>query len=88
MGKYCIGVDVGGTSIKMGLFTTEGELLEKWEIPTRKENNGSGIIQDVADSIREKMKEKNMDKSDLAGIGMGVPGPTMPKNWDSCWGCR
>lgn len=34
-----IGVDVGGTSIKMGLFTTEGELLEKWEIPTRKENN-------------------------------------------------
>lgn len=77
MENYCIGVDVGGTSIKMGLFTTEGELLEKWEIPTRKENNGSGIIQDVADSIREKMKEKNMDKSDLAGIGMGVPGPTM-----------
>ena len=41
MGKYCIGVDVGGTSIKLGLFATEGELLEKWEIPTRKENNGS-----------------------------------------------
>lgn len=77
MGIYCIGVDVGGTSVKLGLFTTEGELLEKWEIPTRKEENGSWIIRDVAESIQKKMEEKRMDRSDLAGVGMGVPGPTM-----------
>lgn len=77
MGKYCIGVDVGGTSVKLGLFTMEGALMEKWEIPTRKENNGEWIIKDVAASIQTKMEEKHMDKSDLYGIGMGVPGPTM-----------
>lgn len=77
MGKYCIGVDVGGTSVKLGLFTIEGELLEKWEIPTRKEKNGNLIIGDVAASIRKKMEEKHMDQRDVSGIGMGVPGPTM-----------
>ena len=34
MMKYCFGVDVGGTTVKLGLFTVEGELLDKWEIKT------------------------------------------------------
>ena len=33
MGKYCFGIDVGGTSVKCGLFQTDGVLVEKWEIP-------------------------------------------------------
>ena len=37
MGKKCIGIDVGGTTVKLGLFEMDGTLLEKWEIPTRKE---------------------------------------------------
>ena len=37
MSKYCLGIDVGGTSVKLGLFDTEGNVLDKWEIPTRKE---------------------------------------------------
>ena len=44
MGKKCIGIDVGGTSIKLGLFEVDGTLLEKWEIPTRKEENGAGQL--------------------------------------------
>ena len=40
MKKYCFGVDVGGTTVKVGLFTVEGQLLDKWEIITRTENNG------------------------------------------------
>ena len=48
MKKYCFGIDVGGTTVKMGLFTTEGELLDKWEIPTRKEDGGAYIHYDVA----------------------------------------
>lgn len=44
MGKYCFGIDVGGTSVKCGLFQTDGILMEKWEIPTRKENNGEAIL--------------------------------------------
>ena len=43
MGKYIFGIDVGGTSVKCGLFCEEGSLLEKWEIPTRTEENLSLI---------------------------------------------
>ena len=44
MGTYCFGIDVGGTTVKCGLFRTDGTLVEKWEIPTRKENNGDQIL--------------------------------------------
>jgi len=75
MSKYVFGVDVGGTTVKLGLFTLEGELLDKWEIPTRSENSGIHILPDVAESILKKAEEKKIEKSDIAGAGIGVPGP-------------
>ena len=75
MGKYCFGIDVGGTSIKCGFFTAEGELLEKWEIPTRTENQGENILPDIAKSIQKKMEEKAISKEQVTGVGIGVPGP-------------
>lgn len=79
MGMKCIGVDIGGTSVKIGLFEVTGELLDKWEVKTRKEDGGSHILPDVAASIKEKMEEKGIDlKRDLSGVGMGVPGPVLP----------
>lgn len=82
MGMKCIGVDIGGTSVKIGLFEVTGELLDKWEVKTRKEDGGSQILPDVAASIREKMKEHGLDlKADLASVGMGVPGPVLPDGY-------
>lgn len=75
MGQYVFGVDVGGTTVKMGLFETDGTLLDKWEIPTRTANGGEAILPDVAESIQKKMAEKNIGKSAVAGVGIGVPGP-------------
>lgn len=75
MSKYCFGVDLGGTTVKMGLFTVEGTVLDKWEIPTRKENNGELILPDIAASIVAKMEEKSIAKDDVTGVGIGVPGP-------------
>ena len=75
MGNYCFGIDVGGTSVKCGLFQTDGTLVEKWEIPTRKENNGEKIIPDIAKTILDKIEERKLDKSDIDGVGIGVPGP-------------
>lgn len=75
MGKYVFGVDVGGTTVKMGLFEAEGTLLDKWEIPTRTANGGEAILPDVANSIREKMTEKGIEKETVEGVGIGVPGP-------------
>ena len=78
MKKYAFGVDIGGTTIKMGLFTTGGELLEMWEIPTRTENNGEKILTDIASEVEKKMTEKGLAVSEVEGLGMGVPGPISP----------
>lgn len=73
--KYCFGVDVGGTTVKMGLFSPEGELFEKWEIRTRTEDEGRNVLPDIAASIQAKMEERGISASDTVGVGMGVPAP-------------
>ncbi|MDD6733997.1 MAG: ROK family glucokinase [Lachnospiraceae bacterium] len=75
MGKYIFGVDLGGTTVKMGIFDHEGTVLEKWEIVTVKENNGAQILPDIATSILAKMEERSLTKEDIIGVGIGVPGP-------------
>lgn len=75
MAKYIYGIDIGGTTVKMGLFDEKGDMLEKWEIVTRKENNGENILPDIVKSINEKNSEKSIETDDILGIGMGVPGP-------------
>ncbi len=77
MEKYGFGVDIGGTSIKMSLFEMTGKMLEKWEIPTNTANQGSAILDDVADAIAKKLSDKNISNTDVAGIGVGVPGPVI-----------
>ena len=74
MSKYAFGVDIGGTTVKMGLFDKDGCVLDKWEIPTVKDNDGAAILPDVAESIRAKMNEKGIQITDVAGIGVGAPG--------------
>lgn len=73
--KYAFGVDVGGTTVKLGLFTKEGVLMEKWEIPTRIENGGFAILPDIAHSIDDCLSRLKLKKTDVVGIGIGVPGP-------------
>ena len=72
MAQYYVGVDVGGTTVKMGMFSDTGELLDKWEIPTRRENNGKYILSDIVDSIEEK---RETFEGNIKGIGVGIPGP-------------
>ena len=75
MSKVCFGIDVGGTSVKLGMFDLEGNILDKWEIPTITKENGKYILPDIADSIIKKIDEKSIEKSDVIGAGIGVPGP-------------
>lgn len=77
MKDYAFGVDIGGTTVKMGLFGTEGSLLDKWEIPTRTEDDGKNILPDIAASISEKLGEKGLSLGDIEGIGIDVPGPVL-----------
>ena len=75
MEKRCFGVDIGGTTVKMGLFTVDGKVTDKWEIPTRKEENGKYILEDIAKSVKERMQRDTLTLEDIAGLGIGVPGP-------------
>ncbi|MBQ2275771.1 MAG: ROK family glucokinase [Lachnospiraceae bacterium] len=75
MAEFGFGVDLGGTTVKLGLFGVEGNILDKWEIPTRKENQGAYILGDIAEALNKKLEERNIPKYNVAGVGMGVPGP-------------
>ena len=78
MSLKCIGIDIGGTSVKLGIFEEDGTLVKKWEIPTRKEEDGKYILGDIAASIRRTVKESRLELSDFSGAGMGFPGPVLP----------
>ena len=80
MKSYVFGVDIGGTSVKIGLFSTEGILIEKWEIPTHTEDNGSKILPEIAESLKAKLLERTISAEHVAGIGIGVPGPVDSDN--------
>lgn len=75
MKKYAFGVDVGGTTCKIGFFETNGTLLDKWEIPTITENNGEAVLPNIAKAVEEKLAKEGISKDDVQGIGIGVPGP-------------
>lgn len=75
MKKYAFGVDIGGTTCKIGFFETAGVLLDKWEIHTNTENGGENILPDVAKAIDNKLAQEGISKSEVQGVGVGVPGP-------------
>ena len=77
MNKYAFGIDIGGTTVKIGVFETEGKLIKKWEIPTRKDNGGEMILNDISNAINKELKSQKIEMSNIEGIGMGIPGPVL-----------
>ena len=77
MKEYAFGIDLGGTTAKIGLFTTSGALLEKWEVPTDTSNAGEHILENLAAAILGKMKEQSIQPEQVEGVGIGVPGPVL-----------
>lgn len=75
MKKYAVGVDIGGTTVKLGLFDPQGQAVEKWEIPTVKAEQGSHILPDIAASIKDKLVSLELTEADILGVGVGAPGP-------------
>lgn len=75
MSKVCFGIDIGGTAVKVGLFDTEGHLLHKWDFATRKTGQGKDILKDTSEFILTKMDELKLNKEEVLGVGVGIPGP-------------
>ncbi len=73
--KYIFGADIGGTTVKLGLFQKDGTLLEKWEIPTVIADEGEAVLRDVSAALEDCMARRAMDRADVLGIGAGIPGP-------------
>ncbi|MGQ7335026.1 ROK family glucokinase [Streptococcus suis] len=74
MSKKIIGIDLGGTSVKLAILTTIGEIQEKWSIKTNILDEGSHIVPDIIDSIKHRFETYGLTKEDFLGIGMGSPG--------------
>ncbi|MDO4432684.1 MAG: ROK family glucokinase [Aerococcaceae bacterium] len=74
MAKKILGIDLGGTSVKMAIISSEGEILEKWTIATNILEDGSHIVPDMIQSIREHLDRYGLTTADFLGIGMGSPG--------------
>ncbi|WFA75402.1 ROK family glucokinase [Streptococcus suis] len=74
MAKKIIGIDLGGTSVKLAILTTEGEIQEKWSIKTNILDEGSHIVPDIIDSIKQRFETHGLTKDDFLGVGMGSPG--------------
>ena len=80
MKEYAFGIDLGGTTAKIGLFTTAGALLEKWEVPTDTSNAGEHILENLAAAIMGKMQEKAIPAEQVAvgDVLRVLPGETVP----------
>lgn len=77
MRRVCFGVDIGGTTIKLGLVSQEGELLEKREFPTQRDLDAA--FDDIASHVRQVMG--NFPDAGCTGVGVGVPGPVLEQSW-------
>ena len=73
--KYGFGIDLGGTTVKLAYLNENGDMLDKWEIPTVTADGGKQILPDIAASIMDYMQAKGIDRSRILGLGIGVPGP-------------
>lgn len=74
--KYCFGIDIGGTTVKIGLFSDEKNLIDKWEIETVTDNSGERILPDISKSVIECLNKHNITKENVLGLGVGVPAAT------------
>ncbi|MGT2772518.1 ROK family glucokinase [Streptococcus marimammalium] len=74
MASKLLGIDLGGTTIKFGILTLEGEIQEKWAIETNILEEGKHIVPDIVASIKHRLELYGLTKEDFIGIGMGSPG--------------
>jgi glucokinase len=75
--KYIFSIDLGGTSSKVAILSKDGKIIEKWEIPTNKDEKGKYIIKEIYQSFLDKIHHLKLDKDEFLGVGMGAPGPVL-----------
>ena len=74
MDKKLIGIDLGGTSVKIAILSLDGQIEQLWSIPTNIADEGAYIVSEIISSIQETLLENKLTANDILGIGMGSPG--------------
>ena len=72
--KIVIGVDIGGTTIKVGICSLEGELLHTFEGPTGVENGSDAVCQNIADYAKLIVEQSPFNWDQVEGVGIGIAG--------------
>lgn len=72
--KYYLGIDIGGMSVKAGIVTTDGKMIAKKTVETSAKGRTDDFIADIARLADEVTVAAGLDKSQISGVGMGVPG--------------
>ncbi|EPE60487.1 glucokinase [Exiguobacterium sp. S17] len=72
--KWLLGIDIGGTTVKMAVLDMNGIISDKWEIKTDIRDNGVHIPTDIAASFEAYLQQSGKVKHDFAGAGIGAPG--------------
>ena len=70
---YTIGVDLGGTNLRIAAYSEAAGLLDQIHLPTRLAAGPHAVVQDMCDAIRQLIDKHS--RPALAGIGVGSPGP-------------
>lgn len=72
--KKIIGIDLGGTTVKFAILSSEGDIQQKWSIETDISEEGTKIVPSIIASIKKHIEMYGMSTGDFLGIGMGSPG--------------
>ena len=75
MGKYVVGIDIGGTNIKTGILKKSGEIVKSYSMKTQASKGSEDVLERIKAHVEEILKENDIDKKDVLGVGMGIPGP-------------
>jgi len=75
MSETFVGIDVGGTNIKIGLFNAELKLLSKTSVTTDADMGPEIVIDKMARTVRDIVAEAGLSLEDIVAIGIGTPGP-------------
>ena len=80
MSDIFVGIDLGGTNVKMGLFDGDLNLITKSSIPTEADMGPDAVVENTALEIENILKQNSCTLDDLKACGIGTPGPADYKN--------
>lgn len=75
MSDFFIGIDLGGTNLRCAVIGRDRRVVGRHETPTRAHEGPDAVIGRLADGVREAARIADVDFNDIAGIGVGSPGP-------------